>query len=245
MKTTVLITTSLFAASLLVSCKSSFQDFTPAYLLPDSPSDAPGVGASRKMERDKRQKQGLYKVGDVLPVTGGKAMLFMSNPDYDTHIKPDGKLITAKTAKVIFCEGLYYFIETDKKDRGYIRESDLTSNIPALPDAQLDLQGIISAPTELSVGDYSTLPGGDSSELFPEGGFLMNGASPQATATTETGRVVNIKTRDTGKSDDFEKVLQSLGQTNTNPAPTATPTPSAGDDSDIPDLPEPSGSAGN
>ncbi len=221
----------------LVSCKSSFKGYTPAYLIPDTALDAPGVGASRKMERDKRRKDGLYEVGEVRPVRGGKAMLFMSNPDYDQHIKPVGELIEATTAKVIFCEGLYYFVETDNKDRGYMRESDLAAKAAETPSEQvMSTEGIISVPTDYSISDFSTLPGADSGGLFPEGGALINGGD-SSTATTESGRVVNIKSRDTGKSEDFERMRDKIGQ-GADKQPESSPSPSD-NQSSIPDLPMP------
>ncbi len=232
----------LLSSLSLVSCQSSLKGYTPAYLIADTPLDAPGVGASRKIERDKRSKEGLYKVGDVRPVVGGKAMLFMSNPDYDKHIKPAGQLVDATSATVIFCEGLYYFVETNEMDRGYIRESDLAVVAPTLTDeALVGSEGLISVPTDYTIGDYTTLPGGDSEGLFPGGALLLDGTNvDSSTATTESGRVVNIKTRDTGKAEDFEKVREKLEQS-AQSKPTA-PTPPPVDYSDIPDLPEPSGS---
>ncbi len=237
MKFASLTICALVGSLCLLSCSSPYKGFTPAYLIPDQATDAPGVGATRKMERDKRRKDGLYEVGEVRPVRGGKAMLFLSNPDYDQHIKPSGKLVDANSAKVIFCEGLYYFVETDNKDRGYMRESDLAAKVSETPsESTMSTEGIISVPTDYSISDYSTLPSGDSGGLFPEGSALIMGGGP-TTATTESGRVVNIKSRDTGKSEDFQKMREQIGQG--ADAPSNQGGGAAIDDPFIPDLPEP------
>ncbi len=263
MKFTALIVVSLMSGLILSSCKSSLKNFTPAHLIAPHPNDAPGIEISRKAERDKREKEGRYKIGEELPVAGGKAMLFMSNPDYDTKTKPVGKLVEATSAKVIFCEGLYYFVETNNQDRGYIRETDLSPATlgDALPEPSSSNigggapAGFSSSAPSIYPGDIAPLPveAGPPS-LFPgAGGLLLGGEDQGATATTQSGRVVNIKTRDTGRNKDFEKMKASLEkhENEAKAGPKVIPTPEplpplpAASTDVIPDLPEPSSGGAN
>ncbi len=259
MKITALFVCALVSGLVLSSCKSSLKNFTPPHLVADHPNDAPGVAINRKQERDKREKTGRFKIGEELPVAGGKAMLFMSNPDYDVNKNPVGKMVEATSAKVIFCEGLYYFVETNNEDRGYIRETDLSS---ANADSSLPTPaagggssaptsypsgGGIGAPSAYPAGDLPPLPAAGAGDIFP--GDPLFGGDPGSTATTSSGRAVNIKTRETGRSKDFEKMKASLEKrsgaasaTPSTPKP-AMPKPASSDG--IPDLPEPSASAGN
>ncbi len=263
MKFTALILLPLMSGVLLTSCKSSLKNFTPAHLIAPHPNDAPGIEISRKAERDKREKEGRYKIGEELPVAGGKAMLFMSNPDYDVRTKPVGKLVEATSAKVIFCEGLYYFVETNNQDRGYIRETDLSPAqlSDALPEPSSSHFSRSSSPAGSSAspsvypGDIEPLPAETGPpSLFPgAGGLLLGGDEQGPTATTQSGRVVNIRTRDTGRGKDFEEVKASLErhEQESKAAPKGIPTPEAlpplspASADVIPDLPEPSTGAGN
>lgn len=127
-----LVTISLLSMTLFTSCSvmerlSSPGEYTPIYLEEPSPLDPPGMDAIRAEARAKYVKEGLYKDGETLEVQQGKAFLFNRNPDYYEGAK--GRMIQTVNARIISCEGLYYFVELDDGSKGFLRETDFVSPV--------------------------------------------------------------------------------------------------------------------
>lgn len=111
---------------LLPSCKhKALLVSTPTYLQADSPSDPPGLRAARAAERAKRVKDGAYKPGEELEVQGGRVFVFRRNPDIDKETS--GAMVSAQKAKIVVCEGMYYYAELSDGSKGYVRETDLVN----------------------------------------------------------------------------------------------------------------------
>ncbi len=213
---------------LIPACKNSLMNNTPMHLQVDRSDDPPGLASQRKEMREKREKSGTYAKGEQAYISNGKAMFFRQNPDYYTN--PEGQMVESQTAKVIFCEGLYYFVQAATGERGYMRESDFAPKEIGLPDSSLGIMGELGIPTAPLDGvEYN--PTLDNSGLFPGGELLPGGEQPAAPK--------QLQERNTGRGQDFEKAKDSIKDN--KPAPAITP-PSKPAQPTAPALPEPSGS---
>ena len=189
MKFSTLVTMAL-TVGLLNSCglfDPEEQDYTPEYLREDSPLDPPGTAEARAELRAKLVKEGAFAPGEQLDVQQGKVFLFYRNPDHSHDTS--GRMVDAATARIISCEGLYYFVETDGGKKGYLRESDLVSPVKTL----------ISTETEL-------FPGGEM-PMLPEQWGNDAAAAPdgaQKIMTTSSGRTVVVVKKKSDKSAEFE-----------------------------------------
>ena len=193
------LTLTLFAvATVLTSCSwlkrmAEPGEYSPAYLQEESALDPPGAAAAREEARRKLVKEGMFVPGAEIEVKEGKAFLFTRNPD---HVpETGGRMIKTAKAKILSCEGTYYFVEAEEGQRGFLRESDfvdpvsmLTTTGSFLPDGQGILPG--AAPTDGgTVLQDGTLDIGDNKTL----------------TTNENGRTVVVVGKKTDKSDKFEE----------------------------------------
>ena len=230
---------------MLPSCKhGSTIVSTPTYLQADSPEDPPGLRASRAAERAKRVKEGAYKPGEELEVQGGKVFVFRRNPDIDQET--GGGMVSAEKAKVVVCEGMYYYVELSDGSRGYIRETDLVN------PQHLTQRSLLPEP---NTEGLATNAGG---MLFPvespvQGQPIELDAN-QKLMTNSAGRTVMVVSKTSEKGDEFEarkKAMMAepaqddkpqggdnIPQTAPDQPPPPVPQP-AGDY--IPDLPDPTG----
>lgn len=226
----------LLATSLLLTSCSLFEkgEYTPEYLKEDSPLDPPGAAAARAEARRKLVKEGMFVDGAKIDVRDGKAFLFNRNPDHSED--PGGRMVKTEKAKIIACEGTYYFVETDDGKRGFLRESDfvdpvsmLTTTGDFLPDGQGILPGMEPGATgsllpdaELQIGENQTL------------------------TTNKSGRTVVVVGTTTDKSAAFEEAKRQVESGESLPNATE---PAAGHTpvEDIPfePLPEPAASSAN
>lgn len=213
---------SLFALSLLsVAVLSScgvFEpgEYMPIYLQEPSPLDPPGMEAVRAEARAKYVKEGLYADGETLEVQQGKAYLFNRNPDYYEGAK--GRMVDTASARIISCEGLYYFVEIDDGSKGFLRESDFVNPVKLVSTA----------------GGDDLLP----TAGLPPAGSWGNADEPldgdQTIMTTDTGRPVLVVSKKSVKSDEFEARRREL-EKSPGDDDGGLPTPAA-------ELPEPAGS---
>lgn len=216
----------LASAVLLSSCsvvKNVFSagEYTPEYLKEDSPLDPPGTAAAREEARRKLVKEGLFMTGAEIDVRDGKAYLFNRNPDYSDS--PGGRMVKSEKAKILSCEGTYYFVEVDGGKRGFLRESDFVDPVTMLTTTSDFLpaeQGILPGATgnvlpdaELQIGDNQTL------------------------TTNKVGRTVVVVGTKDDKADDFEAAKREVESGKSLPA--AAPVV----DEEYEPLPEPSASS--
>ncbi len=188
----------IVAALLLPSCswaKKQFKrgEYSPEYLREDSALDAPGVSAARAEQRNRLVKEGAFGVGESVEVQQGRVFLLDRNPDTTTD--PSGSMVSASTAKILSCEGLYYFVELDNGKRGFLRESDLVTPLPQQqPAAQLVPTGEapVMSGTEADVFGMGETPG----PVQLEGN--------QTLTTNEDGRSVILVGKKTDRTDEFE-----------------------------------------
>ena len=118
----------LLSLALLSSCGLATPgEYVPLYLQEPSPLDPPGMDALRAEARAKYVKEGLYAPGEELDVQQGKAYLFNRNPDY--YEGATGDMVSTATARIISCEGLYYFVETEDGTKGFLRETDFVNPV--------------------------------------------------------------------------------------------------------------------
>ncbi len=240
----------------LSSC-SSLDDTTPVYMLPGRSNDPPGMDAARKAERLKRQKEGIYPIGSSVKIANEKTFFFHRNPDIDEITT--GRMVKASEAKILACEGLYYFVETPKGERGFVRETDIVNpnagfigmeNLTGIEGLQLE-DGLAGGSGVLTLPPGQTLPpttdGSGSGGIFP-------GVNPPLPLSPEDigpvnagGRPVDLVTKDTEKGEEFAKKQEELKGGGSTPAPTRpkpSPSPSLPpsslDTSSFPDLPTPS-----
>jgi hypothetical protein len=216
-----LFTLSFLGAILLSSCGvleslTTPGEYMPIYLQEPSPMDPPGMEAVRAEARAKYVKEGLYADGETLEVQQGKAFLFNRNPDY--YEGAQGRMVDTASAKIISCEGLYYFVEIEDGSKGFLRETDFVNPVKLV-----------------STVDTGILPTGELPGLSEwNSGEERDG--DQTIMTTNTGRAVLVVRKKSQKTDEFEARRRELQQ-----APAATegdlPTPSA-------ELPEPAGTFG-
>lgn len=227
------IVTLVLGMGVLSSCSlfnPEEQDYTPEYLREASPMDPPGTAEARAALRAKLVKEGAFAPGEQLEVQQGKVFLFFRNPDHSHDTS--GRMVDAATARIISCEGLYYFVETDGGKKGYLRESDLVSPIKTLISTQEEL-----------------FPGGEMPALSENWGEdaanLPDGA--QKLMTTTSGRTVVVVKKKSDRGTAFEarkrQFEESAGQR-------LGGTPQEGEGTPLPDpasvpLPEPMGGEHN
>ena len=196
------VTLSLLSMTLFTSCSvverlSTPGEYTPIYLEEPSPLDPPGMDAIRAEARAKYVKEGLYKDGETLEVQQGKAFLFNRNPDYYEGAK--GRMIQTANARIISCEGLYYFVELDDGSKGFLRETDFVNPIK-----------LVSSSLE---------------NLLPEESWDTPGSQDgeQQVMTNTSGRAVLVVKKTTKKTDEFNARRREL--LNKQTADEALPTP--------------------
>lgn len=202
------------------------EEYLPEYMKEASPLDPPGTAEAREALRQKLVKEGQFVTGAEIDVRDGKAFLFRSNPDYSEN--PGGRMVQAEKAKIMSCEGTYYFVETNTGKRGYMRESDFVDPISMLtvtgeflPDGQGILPGTM--PGENAIFPGSSLDLGDNKTL----------------TSNETGRIVKVVDKKTEQSDAFEEAKRRI-----EAAQQAQPTtPAVQDDFEYEPLPTPKRSA--
>ncbi len=189
------------------------EEYTPEYLKETTPLDPPGTEAARKAMRMERVKEGKFETGSTVAVQQGRVFLLSRNPEYSPE--PEGRLVEAAEAKILSCEGLYYFVEMEDGKRGYLRESDFEQ--PA---------------ADLLPGDPLFLADG---EL--EGGAPIQLDENQTLTTNEDGRAVLLVGKKSSRSAEFEQRKKAVVKGEgfePLPAPVA-------DEEPPPPLPEPAG----
>ena len=196
------VTLSLLSMTLFTSCSvverlSTPGEYTPIYLEEPSPLDPPGMDAIRAEARAKYVKEGLYKDGETLEVQQGKAFLFNRNPDYYEGAK--GRMIQTANARIISCEGLYYFVELDDGSKGFLRETDFVNPVK-----------LVSSSLE---------------NLLPEESWDTPGSldGEQQVMTNTSGRAVLVVKKTTKKTDEFNARRREL--LNKQTADEVLPTP--------------------
>ena len=222
----------LLAFPLLFTSCSLFEEgeYTPEYLKEESPLDPPGTAEAREAARRKLVKEGLFVTGADIDVRDGKAFLFNRNPD---HVEDaGGRMVKTEKAKILSCEGTYYFVEVDGGKRGSVRESDvvdpvsmLTTTGNFLPDGQGILPGMEPGATG------SILPGAE----------LQIGEN-QTLTTNQTGRTVVVVGTKSDKANAFEEAKRQVEEGKALPA-ASTPLPAPMEDVPFEPLPAPAGSA--
>lgn len=215
-----LATISLLGMTMLTSCSiverlSSPGEYTPIYLQEPSPLDPPGMENVRAEARAKYVKEGIYKDGETLEVQHGKAYLFNRNPDYYEGAK--GRMVEAANARIISCEGLYYFVELEDGSKGFLRETDFVNPVK-----------LVSTHDDQSLSVTAGLPLVD--EWADES--PMNG--DQRLMTNDSGRTVLVVSKKSRKSDEFEARRRELEKAPATPDDDELPTPTD-------ELPEPAG----
>ncbi len=204
----------------LSSCDSFKQEeYTPEYLKEPSPLDPPGTEAARKAMRQERVKEGgKFETGTSVPVQEGRVFLLSRNPEY-SH-EPSGRMVEADEAKILSCEGLYYFVELEDGKRGYLRETDFVQ-----PEVDL------VSTNPMFAGEFA----GDM--FIPDG--EVEGAAPmqlddnQTLTTNEDGRAVLLVGKKSDRSAEFEQRKQAVEK--------GEPLPSSISIDEPPPLPEPAG----
>ncbi len=199
------------------SCDSlSSEEYTPEYLKETTPLDPPGTEAARKAMRMERVKEGRYETGSTVAVQQGRVFLLSRNPEYSPE--PEGRLVEAAEAKILSCEGLYYFVEMEDGKRGYLRESDFEPPVELMPTDPMMAGGMF-------------LPEGE-----VEGGAPMQLDENQTLTTNADGRSVVLVGKKSDRSAEFAQRKEAVekGEAFHIPAP-------AGADEAPPPLPEPAG----
>ena len=197
------VTLSLLSMTLLTSCSvlerlSTPGEYTPIYLEEPSPLDPPGMDAIRAEARAKYVKEGLYKDGETLEVQQGKAFLFNRNPDYYEGAK--GRMVQTANARIISCEGLYYFVELDDGSKGFLRETDFVNPVKLVSNSIENLLPEESWDTPASMG------------------------GEQQIITSTSGRAVLVVKKTSKKTDEFNarrrELLNKQSADDTLPTPT-------------------------
>lgn len=221
-----LLLTFTFSATLLCSCDvvskiTAPGEYHPEYLNEGSALDGVGAEAARAAQRNNRVQEGTFAPGDTLDVHESKVYLFSRNPDKDE--KATGKMVNTDKAKIIACEGLYYFVEVDDGSKGFLRESDLVNPVKLV-----------------STNDNFLLPNGETPgpEGWAEGDVtqpdVLQLDSNQTLMTNANGRTVVVVGKKSEKSDDFEARKKALLEGKSAPKPDI-PAPAPAYE----DLPEP------
>ena len=212
---------SVLCAAMLSSCGmleglTTPGEYMPIYLQEASPLDPPGMEAVRAEARAKYVKEGLYADGETLEIQQGKAYLFTRNPEY--YEGTTGRMVESAHAKIISCEGLYYFVEVEEGSKGFLRETDFVNPVKLVSTtAESDLLPIGVTPAD----SWGTQTGQDGNQTI---------------MTNDSGRAVLVVSKKSRKSDEFNarrKELEKKGADNQED--TSLPTPAD-------ELPEPSGS---
>lgn len=213
MKAALLITPAL-AMTALCSCDAVKRlttpgEYHPEYLNEASALDAPGMAAARAAQRNERVQDGTYAPGDVLDVQESKVYLFNRNPDKDTAAT--GKMVSTQKAKIIVCEGLYYFVETDDGSKGFLRESDLVNPVR-----------LVSTQDNLLFNGEAPGPEGwdDGTAMQPE---TVQLDAQQTLMTNESGRTVVVVSKKSDKTTDFEARKKAMLEGQNSPAPLPEP----------------------
>lgn len=218
----------LTSAVLLSSCswvQSVFSEgeYTPEYLKEDSPLDPPGTAAAREEARRKLVKEGMFVDGAEIEVRDGKAFLFNRNPDHSED--PGGRMVKSQKAKILSCEGTYYFVEmVDGGKRGFLRESDFVDPVSMLT----------TTTGELLPAEQGILPGA-TGNVLPDAELQIG--ENQTLTTNKVGRTVVVVGTTTDKSAAFEEAKRKVESGKSLPAE------SAAADEEYEPLPEPSASA--
>lgn len=195
-----LLFASACAAVTLCSCDALKSlttpgEYHPEYLNEGSALDGPGMAAARAAQRNERVQEGSYAPGEMLDVQESKVYLFRRNPDKDPEAT--GKMVNTEKAKIIACEGLYYFVETDDGSKGFLRESDLVNPIRLVST----MDGIPNGET----------PG---PEGWAEGAVAQPDVvqldSNQTLMTNESGRTVVVVSKKSDKTMDFEAQKKAI-----------------------------------
>ncbi len=212
--------TLIAAAALMTSCswlKRMVEpgEYSPAYMQEESALDPPGAQQAREEARRKLVKDGLFVPGAEIEVREGKAFLFSRNPD---HV-PDtgGRMVKSAKAKILSCEGTYYFVEVDGGKRGFLRESDFVDPVSMLtttPGYVPDGQGILPA------GDPS-----DGGSVLPDG--TLDIGDNKTLTTNENGRTVVVVGKRTDKTQQFEEERRRIEAGATPSEDTPLPEPAA------------------
>lgn len=197
-------------------------EYVPEYLKEPSPLDPPGTEAARAAEKAKRVKEGAFETGSTQKVNEGKVFLFKRNPDYDEDVS--GKMVNTENAKIISCEGLYYFVQVDDGSKGFLRESDMQSPVTHLVST-----------TEMNIPGMDSAAPADA--MFPEPGEIIELEANQKLMTNSAGRTVVVSKKQSDKSSAFEARKKALLE---GKSLDSVPLP---DPADVP-LPEPAGTAG-
>ncbi len=206
----------------LPSCNSTFsEDYLPEYMKETTPMDPPGTEAARKAMRLERVKEGRYETGSTVPVQQGRVFLLSRNPEYSEE--PEGRMVEVAAAKILSCEGLYYFVEMEDGKRGYLRESDFEPPVELMPTDPM-LAGAMFGP-----------------EGVVEGGAPMQLDENQTLTTNEDGRAVVLVGKKTERSAEFEQRKQAVESGLPVPVPAAGTLPMPAVDEPPPPLPEPAG----
>ena len=191
---------SLLSAALLSGCGLATPgEYMPLYLQEPSPLDPPGMEALRAEARAKYVKEGLYADGETLEVQQGKAYLFNRNPDY--YEGAEGRMVDTPTARIIACEGLYYFVEVEDGSKGFLRETDFVNPVK-LVSTQLE-----GAETP------------EAAAWTPDG--------EQKLMTNSSGRTVVVVNKKSRKSDEFEARRRALDSSPASDDNGGLPTPTA------------------
>ena len=219
---------------LVPSCKLfKHRDSMPYYLQEASPTDPPGAQAARAAERAKRVKDGLYKPGATLAVQGGRVYVFRRNPDIDGDSA--GRMVSAESATVVVCEGLYYYVQLSEKSSGYVRETDLVN------PQRLVAKGAAIPEPNLNPNMEGTAFPPQSGVLFPEESAVQGEPihldPNQKLMTNNTGRTVVVVNKSSERSQEFEARKKALleGKDANTGAPAVPSAPAA---DDVPDLPD-------
>lgn len=195
-------------------------EYNPAYLQEDSPLDPPGAAAARAAARAKLVKEGAYADGETLEVQQGKAYLFNRNPDNDPDAK--GRMVDTQSARIISCEGLYYFVEVDDGSKGFLRESDFVNPVKlvsTLPAEAVGVEGWVDGAAE------------------PAAPVQLD--ADQKLMTNESGRTVVVVSKRSSRSNEFEARRRALQQQGNTPEPASVPLPEPASTA----LPEPAASS--
>lgn len=187
----------LLVSSALLLCSCSLLEkgeYVPEYLKEPSPLDPPGTEAARAAQRAERVKEGIFETGSTQQVSEGKVFLFKRNPDYDDDVS--GKMVKTDNAKILSCEGLYYFVEVDDGSKGFLRESDMAKPITHL------------VTTDMAFPDMDA--NAPANNIFPEEGSVIELDGSQKLMTNRAGRTVVITDKKTDKSDAFEARKKAL-----------------------------------
>lgn len=185
-------------------------EYHPEYMNEGSALDAPGAEAAREAQRNALVKEGSYAPGDVLDVQESKVYLFSRNPDKNTEAS--GKMVSTEKAKIISCEGLYYFVEVDDGSKGFLRESDLVNPVKLV-----------------STTDGFLLPNGETPgpEGWADGAVeqpeVVQLDSNQTLMTNQSGRTVVVVGKKTEKTNEFEARKKAMLEGKPAPAPLPEP----------------------